>query len=123
MTQQNLFDSSVIPKETKANALSQWFTPVGLANKIARWASVEGKHVLEPSCGTGRLVDACYKNDSVINLMALSRAAHMDIHRASFKRDLSKISGSNHWTHRRNISQGCAPPKRRLHWTTILGGA
>jgi predicted RNA methylase len=38
-------------------ALSQWFTPPWLAKKIAAWVPC-GVRVLEPSCGSGNLIEA-----------------------------------------------------------------
>lgn len=40
----------------KQRALSQWYTPAWLAEKLVDWADVDGKTVLEPSCGQGALL-------------------------------------------------------------------
>lgn len=40
----------------KQRALSQWYTPDWLAERLATWAPIDGKVVLEPSCGQGALL-------------------------------------------------------------------
>jgi predicted RNA methylase len=50
--QQNLFgEPSLLPE------LSQWMTPAWLCRRIAGWVH-RGWRVLEPSCGSGNLIDA-----------------------------------------------------------------
>jgi len=39
----------------RARRLSQYFTPARLANRIAAWADLRGRRVLEPSAGGGAL--------------------------------------------------------------------
>jgi 16S rRNA G966 N2-methylase RsmD len=40
---------------------SQWFTPSWLARRAAEWLS-PGMRVIEPSCGSGNLLEALYRN-------------------------------------------------------------
>lgn len=43
-------------------ATQAFYTPRDVANIVARHASVNGKHVLEPSAGHGSLADACMRH-------------------------------------------------------------
>lgn len=52
--QQTLFD---LPDQQPA--LSQWFTPPWIARRLAQWAAAKrAKRILEPSCGSGALIQA-----------------------------------------------------------------
>lgn len=44
----------------RSRALSQWYTPASLAERVAKWAVANGSHewVLEPSAGRGALIKA-----------------------------------------------------------------
>lgn len=42
-------------------AYEQFYTPVHIAERMAEYAVTKGDHVLEPSAGTGRLVEAALK--------------------------------------------------------------
>jgi len=61
----SLFDLDALipiaaPGDTdRAKRLSQYFTPPRLAERIAEWADVRGRRVLEPSAGGGALRRAC----------------------------------------------------------------
>ena len=46
------------PERLRSGALSQWFTPHDIAARMARWAGNVGGRVLEPSAGSGALVEA-----------------------------------------------------------------
>lgn len=46
------------PQRARRGALSQWFTPPWLAQRMARWGSPFCGRVLEPSAGSGALVRA-----------------------------------------------------------------
>lgn len=46
------------PQSMRRTALSQWFTPMDIALRMARWAGNVGGRVLEPSAGNGALVRA-----------------------------------------------------------------
>lgn len=49
---------SLPPSRLRRGALSQWFTPADIAARMARWAGNVSGTVLEPSAGSGALLDA-----------------------------------------------------------------
>jgi 16S rRNA A1518/A1519 N6-dimethyltransferase RsmA/KsgA/DIM1 with predicted DNA glycosylase/AP lyase activity len=51
---------------------SQWFTPMWLARRIARWVPAHARtRVLEPACGSGNLVAALLEVDPKQQVVAL----------------------------------------------------
>lgn len=46
------------PQRDRRGALSQWFTPAPIAKRMAEWAGNVSGRVLEPSAGSGALLDA-----------------------------------------------------------------
>ena len=55
--------------------LSQWHTPVDLANRIAAWAGLRrGTRVLEPCAGGGNLVRACVAHGADVTAVELDPA-------------------------------------------------
>jgi hypothetical protein len=51
-------DQMLPPPSLRRAALSQWFTPQPIAKRMAEWAGDIGGVVLEPSFGSGALIDA-----------------------------------------------------------------
>lgn len=48
------------PERLRQRALSQWFTPAALAERLVRWAGPLRRetHILEPACGSGAVLSA-----------------------------------------------------------------
>ncbi len=65
-------DVGTFPDDSKRDALSQWFTPAPLAERMVAFANIEpGERVLEPSAGSGALVAPLLKADANVTAIEI----------------------------------------------------
>lgn len=70
VAQHTLFEEEPPPPEMAREALDQWYTRPVLAKRVAEWARPRGR-VLEPSAGSGNLVEAALGVNAVESVIAV----------------------------------------------------